>query len=78
MTTFHLENLPFDPAQEAGKYSREVESIEAASLAQRQLDKQLKSHLTGDQGGAVPPPCPTPKPPFFDGDRPIQLGRLAF
>jgi hypothetical protein len=43
MKTFHLENLPFDPAQEAGKYSREVESIEAANLAQRELDRKLKN-----------------------------------
>ncbi len=35
-------------------------------------------HVSTLLPGAVPPPCPTPKPPFFDGDRPIQLGRLAF
>jgi len=42
-SVFHLDNLPFDPAQEAGKYSLEVEAIESASLAQRELDKKLKS-----------------------------------
>ena len=42
-SVFHLENLPFDPAQEAGRYSQEVISIEEANLRQKDLDRRLKS-----------------------------------
>jgi len=42
-SVFHLEKVPYDPAQEAGRYSQEVISIEEANLRQKDLDRRLKS-----------------------------------
>lgn len=42
-TPFRLESLPFDPAKEAARNSREVESTEVTSLRQRDLEKRLQS-----------------------------------
>jgi hypothetical protein len=42
-SAFHLENLPCDPAQEAGRYSQEVISLEEATLQVKDLDRRLKN-----------------------------------